>query len=99
MKKLIYFIALTGIFFGMTSSSITSYPSVSNSTFKVGEKLRYRITYGFMDAGEAILEVKPTSKLGNNRALYHVKGTGRTLGGFNAFYKVDDTYESCIEQK
>jgi len=99
MKKLIYFIALTGFLFGMTSSSLISYPSVSNSAFKVGEKLRYRITYGFMDAGEAILEVKPTSKLGNNRALYQVIGTGRTLGGFNAFYKVDDTYESFIDQK
>jgi hypothetical protein len=52
-----------------------------------------------MDAGEAILEVKSTSKKGANRSLYHVKGTGRTLGGFNAFYKVNDVYESYIDQK
>lgn len=98
MKKLLFIFALVGIALGMTSSTIT-YPSVSNSAFKVGEKLRYRVTYGFMDAGEAIMEVKSTSRKGDNRPLYHVVGTGRTLGGFNAFFKVNDTYESYIDQK
>lgn len=98
MKKLFFIFALVGIALGMTSSTIT-YPSVSNSAFKVGEKLRYRVTYGFMDAGEAIMEVKSTSRKGDNRPLYHVVGTGRTLGGFNAFFKVNDTYESYIDQK
>ena len=83
----------------MTSSNMVSYPSVSNSAFKLGEKLRYRITYGFMDAGEATLEIKSTSRKGNNRPLFHVVGTGKTLGGFSAFYKVRDVYESYTDQK
>ena len=99
MKRFIYSIAFAGLFFGMTSSSLVKYPTVNNTAFKLGEVLRYRVTYGFMDAGEAILEVKATSKKGANRPLYHVKGTGRTLGGFNAFYKVQDTYESYIDQQ
>ncbi len=99
MKKLIAFIGIVGLFFGMTSSSLVSYPSISNTAFQVGEKLRYRVTYGFMDAGEAIMEVKATSRKGNNRPLYHVVGTGRTLGGFNAFYKVRDVYESYIDKQ
>lgn len=99
MKKYIYLIAMIGLFFGMTSSSLISYPSVSNSAFQIGEKLRYRVTYGFMDAGEAVMEVKATSKKGNNRSLYHCVGTGKTLGGFNTFYKVRDVYESYIDQK
>ena len=99
MKKYIYFLALAGIFFGFTSSNTIRYPDVKNSAFKVGEILRYRVTYGFMDAGEAVMEVKSTTRKGGNRPLYHVVGTGRTLGGFNAFYKVRDTYESYIDQK
>jgi hypothetical protein len=83
----------------ISSQKAVTYPSVSNSAFTTGEKLRYRVTYGFMDAGEAIMEVKSTSKKGNNRALHHVKGTGRTLGGFNAFYSVYDIYESYIDKK
>lgn len=84
---------------GMTSSSMVNYPNVSNSAFQVGEILRYRVTYGWMDAGEAILEIKPTTRTGENRTLFHAVGTGRTLGGFNAFYKVRDTYESYIDEK
>tara|TARA_B110000305_G_scaffold213066_1_gene248671 strand:- start:27 stop:809 length:783 start_codon:yes stop_codon:yes gene_type:complete len=99
MKKFIYAIALIGLFFGMTSSNMFSYPSVSNSAFQIGEKLRYRITYGFVDAGEAKLEVKSTTIKGNNRSLFHVVGTGKTLGAFSAFYKVRDTYQSYIDQK
>ena len=99
MKKFIYTFALIGLFLGMTSSSFVSYPTVSNSVFQIGEKLRYRVSYGFMDAGEALLEVKATERKGNNRNLFHVVGIGRTLGGFNAFYKVRDKYESYIDQK
>ncbi len=99
MKKYLFAIGLVAIALGMTSSSGVTYPSVSNTAFKQGERLRYRITYGFMDAGEAVLEVKSTSKKGGDRALHHVEATGRTLGGFNAFYKVNDLYQSYIDQK
>lgn len=99
MLKFTYFLGLFALFIGMTSSTMVTYPSVSNSAFQTGEKLRYRVTYGFIDAGEAIMEVKATAKKGNSRSLYHVVGTGRTLGGFNAFYKVRDVYESYIDKK
>ena len=99
MKKL-FPLVLVGLFLiGLTSADTVTYPSVKNSSFKLGEKLRYRVTYGFMDAGEAVLEVKSTSKKGAGRSLHHAKATGKTLGGFNAFYKVNDIYQSYIDQK
>lgn len=99
MKKIIFTLGLIGLLIGMTSSTTISFPSTSNKAFQSGEKLKYFISYGFIDAGEAILEVNNTNKKGNNRELVHVKGTGRTLGGFNAFFKVLDTYESYIDKK
>lgn len=99
MKKYFYLAGFIGITLALTSSSSITYPSVTNNSFKQGEKLRYRVTYGFMDAGEAVLEVKSTSKKGGGRQLHHVKGTGKTLGGFNTFYKVNDVYESYIDKK
>ena len=30
--------------------------------------------------------------------MLHVRGLGRTLGGFNAFFKVSDTYESYLDK-
>jgi hypothetical protein len=98
MKKLALFIGLIGLSVGMTSSGI-KFPTISNSAFQAGEVLKYRVTYGVVDAGEVVMEVKNTTKTGANRALYHTIGTGKTLGAFNSFYKVHDIYESYIDQK
>ena len=87
MKKGMFIAVLLVVGLFVTSSQLVTYPSVTNESFQVGEKLRYRITYGFVDAGEATLEVKSTTKKGaGSRELVHVKGTGKTLGGFNAVF-------------
>ena len=99
MKKIITIVAVVGVVFGMTSSTKLYYPSVKSKTFTSGEKLRYRVTYGIMDAGEAVLTVNETREKGaNGRPLYHVKGEGRTLGAFSLFYNVEDVYESYIDK-
>lgn len=85
---------------GLTSSTPVSYPQAQNQSFKSGEKLRYRVSYGFVDAGEAILTVNETTRKGaNGRPLYHIKGVGKTLSVFNWFYKVHDVYESYVDKK
>lgn len=99
MKRWMFAIGIGCMAFLMTSSSVVSYPTVTNFAFQAGEKLRYRVTYGVMDAGEAVLEVKKTTKTNNSRDMLHVVATGKTLGGFNTFYKVDDVYESYIDKK
>jgi hypothetical protein len=99
MKNLAYLFVLVGGMFTMTSSKEVTYPTVVNKAFQIGEKLRYRVTYGFMDAGEAVLELKATTKKGANRELMHAVGSGRTLGGFNAFFKVVDSYETFLDKK
>lgn len=99
MKKFAYFFGLVGFVVVMTSTTEVTYPTVTNKAFQAGEKLRYRVTYGFMDAGEAVMEVKTTTKKGANRELLQATGTGKTLGGFNAFYKVNDKYETYLDKK
>lgn len=100
MKKYLYFLGLAGGLIALSSaSSSVSYPYVRNTTFKTGEKLTYRVTYGIVDAGEATIEVKSTTRKGEGRELQHVVATGKTLGSFNSFYKVHDVYESYIDKK
>ncbi|MGI8893419.1 MAG: DUF3108 domain-containing protein, partial [Bacteroidia bacterium] len=70
---------------------------VENNAFKPGEKLKYRVHYGFVDAGEAILEVQPKIKKHAGRDVYHIVGTGKSLGAFDWFYKVRDRYETFID--
>jgi hypothetical protein len=71
--------------------------TIQQSAFKPGEKLRYVVHYGWLDAGEAVLELKETDRTIQGRRVWHAVGTGRSLGAFNAFYKVDDYYASYID--
>lgn len=97
-EKRIFGFAFIMVLVGFSFINI-NFPKAKNQTYQVGEKLRYRVTYGFVDAGEAILEVKATNKKPQNRDLVHVVATGRTLGAFNGVYKVNDVYESYIDRK
>ncbi|CAN5542290.1 DUF3108 domain-containing protein [soil metagenome] len=91
---------LFGIFiFIMTLTASTQTPlrKVHNEAFITAEKLTYRVHYGFVDAGEATLEVAPEMKMMGNRNCFRVVGTGRSTGAFDWFFKVRDHYESYID--
>ena len=89
--------------FGQSDGDSTVVPaplrSLNNSAFKEGEKLTYVVRYGFLHAGEAILELKETDKDAAGRPLIHAVGKGRSLGAFNTFYKVDDLYETYMDKQ
>lgn len=72
-------------------------PRLYHNAFSPGEKLTYRVRYGFFDAGEATIEVRPTNRTFNGREVHHVVGIGKTISAFNWFYKVHDVYESYID--
>ena len=73
--------------------------TISNEAFSTNEVLEYRVHYGFIDAGEARLEVMPQTATFANRKVYHVVGTGQTKGAFDWFFKVRDRYESYIDSQ
>ncbi len=70
---------------------------IKNTAFKGGEILKYRIHYGFIDAGVAEVEIKKEPHNIGSRKTFHVVGTGRTKGAFDWFFKVRDRYESYID--
>lgn len=67
------------------------------SAFVVGEWFKFRIHYGFVNAGYATLEVKEA--LLHNEKVFHLIGKGQTTGISRFFFKVDDLYESYIDEK
>lgn len=73
-------------------------PLKSNEAFKEGEILSYRLHYGMMDAGVAVLEVKPEVMDVSGRKVYHVVGNGYSKGTFDWFFKVRDRYETFIDK-
>lgn len=73
-------------------------PAKNNDAFKAGEILSYRLHYGVMDAGVAVLEVKPEVMDVAGRKVYHVVGNGYSKGTFDWFFKVRDRYETFIDK-
>ena len=71
--------------------------SENTSAFQIGEWLKFRIHYGFLNASYATLQVKSHNLDGV--PVYHVVGNGKTTGFASIFFKVDDTYESYFDKK
>ena len=74
-------------------------PSVEHNTFAKGEKLSFQISYGWIDAGEATLEIKNEHHVFNGRDAFHVVGLGNSTGTFNWFFKVRDRYETYVDSE
>ncbi len=72
-------------------------PEVSHSAFKPGERLEFDVSYGWIDAGEAIIEIKKDQTEIAGRDVWHVVGKGNSTGTFNWFFKVRDTYETYLD--
>jgi hypothetical protein len=77
----------------------SSYRTMTNEAFQRGEKLGYRIHYGFIDAVNASIEITHEKKQFNGRNTFHVVGTGTSRGTFDFFFKVRDRYESYIDEE
>lgn len=73
---------------GMVSAQMTN---INN-----GEKLTYRVHYGLINAG--IAELTTTKINYKGKSHYKVVGTGKSTGVVNTFFKVNDIYESYIDE-
>lgn len=71
---------------------------IPNKAFKRGEEVKYRVHYGLINAGEAVISVENENKQINGRNTYHVVGKGYSRGSFDWFFKVRDRYESYIDE-
>ena len=72
--------------------------TIKNEAFREGEVLKYRVHYGLLSAGEAQLEVKAGNQYFASRPMWHIVGTGKSVGMFNWFFKVNDRYETYIDR-
>ena len=64
-----------------------------------GEVLTYKISYGFLSIGEAVIATSSTQHTLNNTPCYKVDITGRTTGAVGWVAKVDDKWGSFLNAK
>lgn len=86
------------------SSSITVkpkpelvYPIVENNAFQIGEKLTFKVRYGFVRAGTATMSVLKETEL-NGHPVYQIQTTAESVSPFSWVYKVDDVVNSFIDK-
>ena len=99
MKKgLMFIVLLSAVAFGQHLDSGKAYlpTRAEQPAFQVGEYLKYRVHYGFIDAGYAELEVKEAVRLAN-RDVLHIKGFGRSTGLVEWTFKTRDYYETYFD--
>jgi hypothetical protein len=77
--------------------------TVKNTSFGRGEKLDFKVYYhslvtGNVTAGYGTLEITQDNRKFNNRDTYHIIATGKSSGLFNLFFKVDDRFESYVDE-
>ena len=75
-----------------------SFRVVENKAFKIGEKLTFKIKYGFVTAGVSIMQVKDERVI-SGRKVNHVVFEVNSVPSFDWIYKVRDRYETFIDQK
>ncbi|SKB66090.1 DUF3108 domain-containing protein [Daejeonella lutea] len=93
--KLLIFILLISV----AKASSQELRSVQEPVFQVGEKLRYKLRYGFITAAEANIRVESTDTKFEGKPVFHLVAEGKTAGSFDVFYKVRNRYDSYIDQK
>jgi hypothetical protein len=70
--------------------------TVKNEAFNVGEYLEFKVRYGVIPAGTAIMQVADTIRY-NGIKCYELISTARSNGFVSTFYKVDDSVISYVD--
>ncbi|HHG83803.1 MAG TPA: DUF3108 domain-containing protein [Bacteroidetes bacterium] len=72
---------------------------VKNDAFQAGEYLEYRVHYGSVTAGTAKMQVREKTEMINGRPCYHVVTQRVSSKTFSLFFRVNDRYETYIDQE
>lgn len=72
--------------------------------FQRGEKAKYRVYYDSwitsgISAGVGYISIKDDVRQFNGRKTFHLEVIGRSVGLFNWFFKVDDRFESFVDEE
>lgn len=84
---------------GFTQGGPETFRKVNNGAFQRGELLEYRVHYGAVTAGTAKLEVKKDPVMMHGRPCYHMVGQGISSKSFGLFFRVNDRYETYVDEE
>lgn len=80
----------------LTSIYAEEFRTIENNAFREGEKLTFKVKYGFVTAGIAEMAIQNTRTLAG-RDVYHVTFRVNTVPAFDPFFIVRDRYETFLD--
>jgi hypothetical protein len=95
MKRIVLLICL--IIVASAFKGAEKYRVLRNQSFHKGEVLEYRVHYGFINAGEAVIEINPNIHTFNKRPCYKIDVTGRSTGTFDLFLRIRNNWGSFVD--
>lgn len=92
------FLACAGLcIVSISAGAQDKFRKVENRAFKEGEKLTFEINYGFITAGEAIMEIAPATVTMNARKCFDITFRVNSTSSFDLVYKVRDYYKTYVD--
>jgi hypothetical protein len=100
MSRFGAFLLIT-IMCGFSVMAQTDFCSIRNTSFREGERLLFKVYYNmnpfWIHAGDAQFTV--STEMLEKRKVYHISGVGKTKKSYEWFYKVNDKYETILDQE
>ena len=69
----------------------------SFKNFDLGEVMKFKVHYGFVNAGEAVMTIDKKIHQYNNRPCYKMEVEGRSVGFFDLITTIRDTWGSYVD--
>lgn len=95
MNKFVVFVFLGCILSAGTAGS--DYRQIAFDSFAEGEVIRYRVHYGFITAGEAVMRIDSQIHEVNKRPCYKIDVFGRTTGLANKIFGVKNNWGTYLD--
>ena len=81
----------------LISVNLSAIAQEINPEFNKGEYLKFKISYGLLNAGYASLEIQDS--IIDNEPVFHVVGRGWTTGMVHFFFPVEDGYQTYFNKE
>lgn len=102
IKALIVILTLfvtNAVFAQDTLQSAANFRTIQQNAFTTGEKLNFEINYGFITAGNAVMEIAPSYQTMNGREVYDISVRINSSSSFEWVYKVEDLYKCYLDRQ
>lgn len=72
-------------------------PPLTNTSFKKGEQLTFKVHYGFVNAARAVFRIDNSLYKIGDKTCYKIEVDGKTIGSFDFFTKVRDKWGTYVD--